>query len=228
MDQIERNALMDRYRAGAGAVDDALAGITDDGAGSAPAEADGWTARQIVHHLADSEAMAYTRLRRLVADEEPTIQGYDEPVWARRLHYDRPIEPSIAVMRRRSGVEPPAPGVAHRGGLVTNGDAQRVGRVQRRGMGPDLRLAPARSRRPDPAGARELRRSKGSGLRGPIREEGHRPDRAESRTLQHRARHRRGLGHERRMAAADRLVPASPHERPVGAAATRLGPRRAA
>jgi len=30
---------------------------------------------------------------------EPAIQGYDEPVWARRLHYDRPIEPSIAVMR---------------------------------------------------------------------------------------------------------------------------------
>ena len=43
--------------------------------------------------------MAYTRLRRLVAEQEPVIQGYDEPEWARRLHYERPIEPSLAVMR---------------------------------------------------------------------------------------------------------------------------------
>jgi len=100
MDQIERDSLMDRYRAGSGAVDDALAGITDEELDRVPPEDDGWTARQIVHHLADSEAMAYTRLRRVVADEEPTIQGYDEPVWARRLHYDdRPIEPSLAVVR---------------------------------------------------------------------------------------------------------------------------------
>jgi hypothetical protein len=99
MDQNERDALMDRYRTGVGAVDAALAGITDEKLDRIPPEDEGWTARQIVHHLADSEAMAYTRLRRVVADEEPTIQGYDEPVWARRLHYDRPIEPSIAVMR---------------------------------------------------------------------------------------------------------------------------------
>jgi len=99
MDQIDREGLMDRYRAGAAAVDDALAGITDEELDRVPPEDDGWTARQIVHHLADSEAMAYTRLRRVLADDEPAIQGYDEPVWARRLHYDRPIEPSIAVMR---------------------------------------------------------------------------------------------------------------------------------
>jgi len=100
MDAYERESLITRYRRGAAAVDDALIGITDDELDRAPVEADGWTARQVVHHLADSEAMAYTRLRRLVADETPVIQGYDEPVWARRLHYDdRSIEPSIAVMR---------------------------------------------------------------------------------------------------------------------------------
>ena len=99
MDQVERDTLMDRYRAGARAVDGALAGISDAELDRQPAEDDGWTARQIVHHLADSETMAYTRLRRLVADQEPVIQGYDEPVWARRLHYDRPIGPSTAVMR---------------------------------------------------------------------------------------------------------------------------------
>mgnify|MGYP003351716449 CR=1 FL=1 len=35
------------------------------------------SARQTIHHLADSETMAYTRLRRLAAEPEPVIQGYD-------------------------------------------------------------------------------------------------------------------------------------------------------
>lgn len=93
----DRTALMERYAAGAAEVDAALQGITDDELDRAPADG-GWTARQVAHHLADSEAMAYTRLRRLIADDEPRIEGYDEPAWARRLHYDRPIAESVAVV----------------------------------------------------------------------------------------------------------------------------------
>jgi hypothetical protein len=99
MTQTERTELLERYRAGADEVDEALAGITDEELDRRPPEPDGWSARQVAHHLADSEAMAYTRLRRLLADDDPVIAGYDEPVWANRLHYDRPIEPSVAVMR---------------------------------------------------------------------------------------------------------------------------------
>jgi len=99
MTQTERAVLLERYRAGAAEVDEALAGITAEELDRRPPEPDGWTARQVAHHLADSEAMAYTRLRRLLGDDEPVIAGYDEPVWAKRLHYDRPIEASVAVMR---------------------------------------------------------------------------------------------------------------------------------
>jgi hypothetical protein len=99
VNESERHALMERYRAGFDQVRDALLGITEDELDRRPAEPDGWTARQVTHHLADSEAMAYIRLRRLIAEDEPVIQGYDEPEWARRLHYDRPIEPSLAVLR---------------------------------------------------------------------------------------------------------------------------------
>jgi hypothetical protein len=94
----DRSALLDRYRTGSAAVDEALAGITDEELDRRPPDG-GWTARQVAHHLADSEAMAYTRLRRLVADADPVvIHGYDEPRWADRLHYDRPITDAIAVM----------------------------------------------------------------------------------------------------------------------------------
>jgi hypothetical protein len=99
MTETERAELLERYRAGAAEVDEALAGITHAELDRRPPEPDGWTARQVAHHLADSEAMAYTRLRRLLADDDPVIAGYDEPVWANRLHYDRPIEPSVAVLR---------------------------------------------------------------------------------------------------------------------------------
>lgn len=64
---------------------------------------DGWTPRQIAHHMADSETQSYARLRRLIA--EPTgsvIQGYDEAMWAENptLGYtELPIENSIAVYK---------------------------------------------------------------------------------------------------------------------------------
>jgi hypothetical protein len=98
VDIDERTELLERYRTGTADVESALAGITDGGLDRPPPDSDSWTARQVAHHLADSEAMAYIRLRRLIAEDAPLIQGYDEPEWARRLHYDRPIGPSLAVL----------------------------------------------------------------------------------------------------------------------------------
>jgi DinB superfamily len=94
----DRQTLIERYRGGADEVEAALAGATDDALDRHPPDG-GWSARQVAHHLADSETMAYTRLRRLIADDEPMIQGYDEPRWAERLHYDRPIADALAVVR---------------------------------------------------------------------------------------------------------------------------------
>ncbi len=98
MDQTERARLLDRYATGVAAVEDALAGITDDELDRPAPDPDDWTARQVAHHLADSESMAYIRLRRLIAEDFPTIAGYDEPEWARRLHYDRPIGSAVGVV----------------------------------------------------------------------------------------------------------------------------------
>ncbi len=96
MSAANRAALMDLYRSAVADLDDAVAGITDVEL-DWPQASGGWTAREVIHHLADSEAMAYIRLRRLIADDEPVVLGYDEPEWARRLHYDRPVGASLAV-----------------------------------------------------------------------------------------------------------------------------------
>jgi len=94
---MHRAALLENYRTGYDDVADALAGATDEELDRVPAG--GWSARMVAHHLADSEATAYVRLRKLLAEDQPVIAGYDEGLFARRLHYDRPIEPSLAVLR---------------------------------------------------------------------------------------------------------------------------------
>jgi len=62
-----------------------------------------WTPRQVIHHLADSEAQSYARLRRLIAEPlGSVIQGYDEGAWAQSttLGYTvLPIENSLLVFR---------------------------------------------------------------------------------------------------------------------------------
>ena len=66
-------------------------------------KSDGWSARQVIHHMADSEAQSYARLRRLLAEPEGSIiHGYDEGAWAecKALGYeDLPIENSLAVFK---------------------------------------------------------------------------------------------------------------------------------
>ena len=62
----------------------------------------GWTARQIIHHVADSEAQSHARLRRLIAEPGTQIQGYDEAGWgeSETLGYkDLPVAPSLEVFK---------------------------------------------------------------------------------------------------------------------------------
>jgi hypothetical protein len=50
---------------------------------------------------------AAIRLRQLIAEDAPVIQGYDEKTYTRVLHYDRPIETSLdaAVAARRASAD---------------------------------------------------------------------------------------------------------------------------
>lgn len=98
MDTQTRTQLIQRYSEGYGVVEAALAGITP--AQLDRADADGWTARMVVHHLADSEMASALRLRKLVAEVNPVIWGYDEELYSRTLFYDlRPIEPSLLALK---------------------------------------------------------------------------------------------------------------------------------
>ncbi len=98
MDLNRRAQLVVRYRAGHAAIVAAVAGLDDAALDVRPADG-GWTPREVVHHTADSEMMSAIRLRRLIAEDDPLIVGYDGDEFARRLHYaDRPIGPALAAI----------------------------------------------------------------------------------------------------------------------------------
>jgi hypothetical protein len=95
MTREERDGLLVRYRDGAAAFRVAVADVTEAELDVRGIEGE-WTVREIAHHLADSELTSAVRLRRLIAEDEPVIQGYDETAFVRRLHVtSRPIATSI-------------------------------------------------------------------------------------------------------------------------------------
>lgn len=98
MDTERRQQLVEQYRQGYSAVVRALDGISEAELDRRPAPGK-WTAREIVHHLADSEMTSAIRLRRLIAEDNPVIVGYDQEEFARRLRYDRPIAASLGALK---------------------------------------------------------------------------------------------------------------------------------
>jgi hypothetical protein len=98
VDAKEREQLIAQYRDGYRAVAEALLKITPEELDARPREG-GWSAREIVHHLADSEMNAAMRLRLLLVEDRPQINAIDQDAFARKLHYDRPYESSLEAFR---------------------------------------------------------------------------------------------------------------------------------
>lgn len=47
-----------------------------------PYRPEGWTVRQVIHHVADSHINSYIRFRWTLTEETPNIKAYDEKLWA--------------------------------------------------------------------------------------------------------------------------------------------------
>src|SRR5439155_16136743 len=81
-----------------------------------------WSAAEIVHHLAGSETTSARRLRRLLVEDHPLIQGYDQEAYAARLDYNkREIAPALEAFRAARAT------TAQLFDLMSNEDWQREG-----------------------------------------------------------------------------------------------------
>lgn len=63
-----------------------------------PYRLDGWTIRQVIHHLADSHMHAYIRLKLALTEESPVVKTYDETKWAELADYQFPVEGSLLLL----------------------------------------------------------------------------------------------------------------------------------
>ncbi|MEO9964398.1 MAG: YfiT family bacillithiol transferase [Reichenbachiella sp.] len=60
---------------------------------------DGWTVRQVVHHMADSHMNSYIRFKWTLTETQPTIKTYDEKKWAELPDAKNDaIEPSLLLL----------------------------------------------------------------------------------------------------------------------------------
>ena len=63
-----------------------------------PYRPEGWTVRQVVHHVADSHMNAYIRTRLALTEVNPRISPYEEQEWAKLADSSLPIAPSLALL----------------------------------------------------------------------------------------------------------------------------------
>ncbi len=95
--------LLERLRRGPELVAVAMTGAAGSELDYAPVPGK-WSIRQIVCHLADSEIVAVDRFRRTIAEDNPTLQCYDEKAWAEKLDYRRrKISQALETFRRIRG-----------------------------------------------------------------------------------------------------------------------------
>ncbi|WP_068783342.1 YfiT family bacillithiol transferase [Paenibacillus phocaensis] len=63
-----------------------------------PYRQDGWTIRQIIHHIADNNMNAYFRFKRTLTEECPVIPSYTQDKWAELEDYNLPVEISLKLI----------------------------------------------------------------------------------------------------------------------------------
>lgn len=63
-----------------------------------PYRSGGWTARQVMHHLADSHLNAFVRFKLALTEDKPVIKPYDEASWAELADYTMPVEISLQLL----------------------------------------------------------------------------------------------------------------------------------
>ena len=86
MNSEERTKLIQQYADGPRRLRAAWEAVPPDARQWRPAVGE-WSAHEVVVHCADSETQAAARIRMLVMQPDPVIQGYDEAAWARDLDY---------------------------------------------------------------------------------------------------------------------------------------------
>jgi DinB family protein len=103
-----------------------------------------WSMLHVVRHLADSDLVWGYRLRRILAEDRPSIHGYDQDLWSEHLHYERAdAAESLAELRAvRTGnlrlIRPLGPAELARVGVHTERGEESIAHLLRMYAGHDI------------------------------------------------------------------------------------------
>ena len=90
--------LIDQFEKGGEKLRRAVAGLTREDLLAFPVPGT-WSIQQIVIHLADSELVGIDRMKRVIAEENPLLIGYDETKFSQRLRYeDQSAETAVTLV----------------------------------------------------------------------------------------------------------------------------------
>ena len=94
----QRRALIGEIAAAPSALRSAAAGLGNAQLDT-PYRPDGWSVRQVVHHVPESHMNAYVRFKLALTEETPTIKTYDQAAWSTLADTARtPIEVSLTLL----------------------------------------------------------------------------------------------------------------------------------
>jgi len=91
----EISTFISRIEALPALLDEAIQNLTADQLDT-PYRDEGWTIRQVVHHVADSHMHAYTRTKWTLTEDEPVIKAYLEKRWAETP--ETKAHPSLSIL----------------------------------------------------------------------------------------------------------------------------------
>lgn len=95
--QSERLDMISRIEGLPGEVEQAISGLSDAQLDTAYRE-NGWTLRQVVHHLADSHLNAFTRMKLILTEDRPALKTYNQDKWASLADSREPVQTSLALL----------------------------------------------------------------------------------------------------------------------------------
>jgi uncharacterized damage-inducible protein DinB len=91
--------ILDRYAAGPELLEYAAQGLSDEMVQARPGPGS-WSIAELLAHMADSDVVAADRMKRVIAEEEPSLLAYDENAWIARLQgQEMPPAESLALFR---------------------------------------------------------------------------------------------------------------------------------
>lgn len=92
-----RAAWIDDIRALPELMREAVAGLSEEQLDT-PYRPEGWTVRQVVHHVPDSHMTSYVRFKLALTEDRPKIAGYNQVAWANLVDSRGPVEMSLALL----------------------------------------------------------------------------------------------------------------------------------